>query len=57
MINLAQPTLVARSAALALQIEFLAQDFLFTQRIMVARPVEIDNVTLARIFKNRTIPI
>jgi len=28
-----------------------------TQRIMVARTVEVDNVTLVRIFKDRTIPI
>ena len=31
--------------------------FLFIQRIVVAGPVEVDNVTLARIFKDRAIRI
>jgi hypothetical protein len=35
----------------------LTPNFIFSQRIIVAGSVEIDDVTVARILENRTIPI
>ena len=36
-----------------LQLEELCLNFLPAQRIVVARPIEVDDVTLVRFFKNR----
>lgn len=36
-----------------LQLEELCLNFLPAQGIVVARPIEVDDVTLVRIFKNR----
>jgi hypothetical protein len=39
---------------LALPVESLAKDFFSAQGIVVARPVEVDDVAVARILKNWT---
>jgi len=36
-----------------LQLEELCLNFLLAQRIVTARPVEVDDVTLVRLLKNR----
>jgi hypothetical protein len=50
------PSLVAKlPMVFSLDIPLLPLDFLFPQRVMVARPVEVDNIALARILENRSI--
>ena len=36
-----------------LELEELCLNFLPAQRIVVVRPIEVDDVTLVRLFKNR----
>src|SRR5262249_33890180 len=40
----------------ALEVELLGLNFFIPQRIVITGPVEVDDVTLARILKNRTFP-
>ena len=49
-------SLVAKLSMLfSLNIPFLPLDFLFTNRVMIARPVKVDNIALAWILKLRSI--
>ena len=50
------PSLVAKLTVIfSLDISFLPLNFVFPERVIVARPIKIDNIVLAWIFENRLV--
>jgi hypothetical protein len=53
----AQTLLIAFEViTIALDISFLALDFFLAKRVIVTGPVEVDDIALARVFQNRSVP-
>lgn len=55
LLDLRTALIAILSIEFPLDIPLLPLDFRFTERIIVARPVEVDNIPLASILENRSI--